>query len=299
MNLPALELIALGSVASGTFCVVYAAAASPSRPAERLGLRGLKRQRALEQVAFWGQLEPVVRWLSARFAGLLSESQREGLDRKIALAGDYMGLLPEEAVALSVLSSVGGLVLGKVLGSLSGLEDTLLLAFTVLGASIPYFRITGAISERLKNVGRRLPHAIDLLALSMGAGLDFPGAVRQVVEKSGRPDEPIVEEFTLLLQSLELGRTRRQALEELARRVPVDSVLEFVGSVVQAELRGNPVVTVLRIQADVSRRKRTVRAEEAAAKAGVAMMAPLILVFFSILILLVAPIIIKLQGSLG
>jgi len=59
------------------------------------------------------------------------------------------------------------------------------------------------------------------------------------------------------------------------------------------------VVTVLRIQADVSRRKRTVRAEEAAAKAGVAMMAPLILVFFSILILLVAPIIIKLQGSLG
>jgi tight adherence protein C len=175
----------------------------------------------------------------------------------------------------------------------------LLLAFTVLGASIPYFRITGAISERLKNVGRRLPHAIDLLALSMGAGLDFPGAVRQVVEKSGRPDEPIVEEFTLLLQSLELGRTRRQALEELARRVPVDSVLEFVGSVVQAELRGNPVVTVLRIQADVSRRKRTVRAEEAAAKAGVAMMAPLILVFFSILILLVAPIIIKLQGSLG
>jgi len=299
MNLPALELIALSSVASGTFCVVYAAAASPSRPAERLGLRGLKRQRALEQVAFWGQLEPVVRWLSARFAGLLSESQREGLDRKIALAGDYMGLLPEEAVALSVLSSVGGLVLGKVLGSLSGLEDTLLLAFTVLGASIPYFRITGAISERLKNVGRRLPHAIDLLALSMGAGLDFPGAVRQVVEKSGRPDEPIVEEFTLLLQSLELGRTRRQALEELARRVPVDSVLEFVGSVVQAELRGNPVVTVLRIQADVSRRKRTVRAEEAAAKAGVAMMAPLILVFFSILILLVAPIIIKLQGSLG
>ena len=299
MNLKALELIALASVASGTFCVVYAAAASPSRPAERLGLRGLKRQRALEQVAFWGQLEPVVRWLSARFAGLLSESQREGLDRKIALAGDYMGLLPEEAVALSVLSSVGGLVLGKVLGSLSGLEDTLLLAFTVLGASIPYFRITGAISERLKNVGRRLPHAIDLLALSMGAGLDFPGAVRQVVEKSGRPDEPIVEEFTLLLQSLELGRTRRQALEELARRVPVDSVLEFVGSVVQAELRGNPVVTVLRIQADVSRRKRTVRAEEAAAKAGVAMMAPLILVFFSILILLVAPIIIKLQGSLG
>jgi tight adherence protein C len=221
------------------------------------------------------------------------------LDRKISLAGDYIGLAPEEAVALSALSALGGLLMGKILGSLSGLENTLLFAFTLLGAAIPYFRITSAIGDRMKDVSRRLPHTIDLLALSMGAGLDFPGAVRQVVEKSGRPDEPIVEEFTLLLQSLELGRTRRQALEELAQRVPVDSVLEFVGSVIQAELRGNPLVTVLRIQADVSRRKRTVRAEESAAKAGVAMMAPLVLVFFSILILLVAPIIIKLQGSLG
>jgi tight adherence protein C len=299
MNLFILEAVALASVAIGTFSVVYAAAAAPTHPGKRLGLRGLKRQRALEQVPFWRQLEPVVRWLGARFSGVLSDAQRERLDRKISLAGDYIGLAPEEAVALSALSALGGLLMGKILGSLSGLENTLLFAFTLLGAAIPYFRITSAIGDRMKDVSRRLPHTIDLLALSMGAGLDFPGAVRQVVEKSGRPDEPIVEEFTLLLQSLELGRTRRQALEELAQRVPVDSVLEFVGSVIQAELRGNPLVTVLRIQADVSRRKRTVRAEESAAKAGVAMMAPLVLVFFSILILLVAPIIIKLQGSLG
>ena len=129
----------------------------------------------------------------------------------------------------------------------------------------------------------------------MGAGLDFPGAVRQVVEKSGAPDDALVEEFTLILQGLQVGRTRRQALEDFAERVPSDPVKEFVGAVVQAELRGNPVAHVLRIQAEVSRNRRSVRAEEAAAKAGVAMVAPLMMVFVCILILIVSPMIMKLQ----
>jgi tight adherence protein C len=107
----------------------------------------------------------------------------------------------------------------------------------------------------------------------------------------------LVEELTLMLQSLQLGRTRRQALEEFAARAPTDAVIEFVAAVVQAEMRGNPLVDVLRIQAEVSRRKRTVRAEEAAAKAGVALAGPLILVFLTILILIVAPIVMKLQSS--
>ncbi len=149
----------------------------------------------------------------------------------------------------------------------------------------------------MKDVNRRLPYAIDLLALAMGAGLDFPGAVKQVVEKSGRPDEPVVEEFSLMLQSLQLGSTRRQALEEFAERCPIDAVTEFVGAVVQAELRGNPVVDVLRVQAEVSRRRRSVRAEESATKAGVAMIGPLVLVFIAILILIVAPMVMKLQQA--
>ena len=131
----------------------------------------------------------------------------------------------------------------------------------------------------------------------MGAGLDFPGSVRQVVEKSGNPEEPVVEEFTLILQSLQLGQTRQQALEAFAERVPGDSVVEFVGAVVQAELRGNPVAEVLRIQAEVARRKRTVRAEESAAKAGVAMMGPLVLLFLAILLLIVSPMVMRLQSQ--
>lgn len=289
------RLLSLASVAIALFTFAYVAASTPTAEGKRLGLRGLKRQRAFETVPFWSTLEPVVRWLGARFAGLISPKVRDDLNRKIALAGDFLGLLPEEVVGLSVLTSLTGLVFGYVLGWLSGMGTMVVTAGALFGAAMPYMRISSTAADRMKEVNRRLPYAIDLLSLAMGAGLDFPGSVRQVVEKSGSAEDPVVEEFTLILQSLQLGRTRKQALEGLAERVPVDSVIEFVGALVQAELRGNPVAEVLRIQAEVARRKRTVRAEEAAAKAGVAMMGPLVLIFISILILIVAPIIMRIQ----
>jgi len=279
------------------FVLSFVAASANTAEATRLGLRGLKRQRALENVPAWSALEPLVRWLGARFAGLLSPSFREKANRKLSLAGDYLGLLPEEAIGLSVLSALAGAALGYVLGAVAEMGNLVVISGTLLATALPYFRISSAAGTRMKKINRRLPHAIDLLALSMSAGLDFPGSVRQLVEKSGSPDDPLVEEFTLMLQSLQLGRTRRQALEEFAARAPTDAVIEFVSAVVQAELRGNPLVDVLRIQAEVSRRKRTVRAEESAAKAGVALAGPLILVFLTILILIVAPIVMKLQSS--
>jgi len=291
------QILAYVSLASSVFVLSFVTASVDTAPGTRLGLRGLKRQRALENVPGWSTLEPLVRWLGARFSGLISAPFREAANRKLSLAGDYLGLLPEEAVGLSVICGFAGLGLGYVLGALAELSDLAMIGGTILGFALPYFRISSAAGERMKLISRRLPHAIDLLALSLSAGLDFPGSVQKIVEKSGSPDVPLVEEFTLMLQSLQLGRTRRQALEEFAARAPSDAVIEFVGAVVQAELRGNPLVDVLRIQAEVSRRKRTVRAEESAAKAGVALAGPLILVFLTILILIVAPIVMRLQSS--
>lgn len=300
MSTPAslwLKLLSCAASAGSVSVLSFVAASAPTAPGTRLGLRGLKRQRAIENVPAWSALEPLVRWLGARVSGLVSANFREKANRKLSLAGDYLGLVPEEAVGLSLSTAGLGLLLAYALDALAQMGNLVLISGALLGLALPYFRISSAAGERMKKVNRRLPHAIDLLALSMSAGLDFPGSVRQLVEKSGSPDDPLVEELTLMLQSLQLGRTRRQALEEFAARAPTDAVIEFVGAVVQAELRGNPLVDVLRIQAEVSRRKRTVRAEESAAKAGVALAGPLILVFLTILILIVAPIVMKLQSS--
>jgi tight adherence protein C len=292
-----LRVLLCTAVGLALFSLTYAAIAAPLGDGKRMGLRGLKRRKALEAGELWASIEPLVRWFGMRVSGMMSEEFKESINHQVSLAGDFMGLLPEEVIGLSIVACLFGIVMGFALGALSGMGGLLVVGCGVLGAFGPYLTISSAGEDRLKEMNRRLPYGIDLLALGMGAGLDFPGAVKQVVEKSGAPDDPLVEEFTLILQSLQLGRTRRQALEEFARRVPSDAVKEFVGAVVQAELRGNPVASVLRIQAEVSRQRRSVRAEEAAAKAGVAMVGPLMLVFVAILLLIIAPMVMQVQQS--
>lgn len=115
-HVSAFRIAAVLAVALAAFVLTYVGAATPSPEAKRLGLRGLKRQRALESVPLWSIVEPIVRWLGARVSGLVSKDAREKLNHKISLAGDFLGLLPEEVVGLSILTSITGLGLGYVLG---------------------------------------------------------------------------------------------------------------------------------------------------------------------------------------
>lgn len=287
-----------GCFAFALMSLAYGIASAPTRTASRLGLRGLKRTRVLAQNELWGAIEPLVRWLGVRVSGIPTDEQRAALEKQIGLAGDYMGLTADEYLALSILSALGGSVLGGIAGYMLDMGGLTVIIGLMLGAAGPYMQISGVAQERLKNVSRGLPYVIDLMALAMGAGLDFPGAVRQVVDKSSNPDDPIVEEFTLILQTLNLGRTRKDALQEFAKRCPVDAVTEFVNALVQAEERGNPVAEVLSIQAAVSRTRRSVRAEEMAAKAGVKLVGPLMLVFFCVMGLLLGPALMKISADL-
>jgi tight adherence protein C len=282
-------------VAGGASVVTYFVASAPSRTASRLGLRGLRRQRALRENQTWAQFEPLVRWVGVRVNGILTDEQYASLDRQLLLAGDYLGLVPEEYLAMSLMAGGMGGVVGVVAGISLGFGAVLALLLGPIGASLPYMAVSEAHEERMKQINRGLPYVIDLMALAMSAGQDFPGAVRQVVDKSSDPDDALVAEFGVILQELQLGMTRKQALEGFGRRAPSEAVAEFVGSVVQAEERGNPVAAVLQIQASVSRIRRTVRAEEGAAKAGVAMVGPLMLVFLTIMILVMGPMLLKIS----
>jgi tight adherence protein C len=267
----------------------YAVASAPTRVASRLGLRGLKRQRALANNDAWAAIEPLVRWLGVRVSGIPTDEQRAALDKQLSLAGDYLGLTPEEYLALFIVSGIGGAVAGLGAGYFFEMTALLGILGAVIGAVAPYMIVSGEAQERIKNISRGLPYVIDLMALAMSAGLDFPGAVRQVVDKSSNPEDPIVEEFTLILQTLNLGRTRKDALLIFSERAPTVTVSEFVNALVQAEERGNPVADVLLIQAGTSRSRRSIRAEELAAKAGVKMTGPLALILFAVLALVLGP----------
>ncbi len=271
--------------------------AAPSPAVRRTGMRGFKRQKMLASGKGIAPVEPLLRWIGARVRHVVSEQHLAAIDRKVCMAGDYMGLHAEEMVALSIVASALGGAVGVGVAVL--LKSTLWLAAAIaaFGAVAPFMTLSSVAADRLKSIGRRLPPAIELLALGLGAGLDFPGALRMTVDHSGTPDDPLVEELSLILLNLSLGRSRREALDEFADRAPTPIVQEFVGSVVQAELRGNPVADVLQIQADVLRQKRSVLGEEAASNAAVQMIGPLMLLFLAILIVIVAPIAIQLKAQ--
>jgi tight adherence protein C len=133
----------------------------------------------------------------------------------------------------------------------------------------------------------------------MSAGLDFPGALRQVTEKTADKGDALYEELTRILQELELGRTRKQALLSFAERAPTESVRDFVSAVVQAEEKGNPLAEVLQIQATMLRMRRSIAAEESAARAGVLMMGPLMLIFCTIMMIILGPFAVNIAAGKG
>ncbi|PKN36244.1 MAG: hypothetical protein CVU63_17240, partial [Deltaproteobacteria bacterium HGW-Deltaproteobacteria-20] len=96
LSFEVLRYLFIGTLTSALAIATYAVAAAPSRVANRLGMRGLKRQRALADNPAWAQVEPLVRWLGVRVSGVLEDPLRGKMDRQLALAGDYLGMTPEE-----------------------------------------------------------------------------------------------------------------------------------------------------------------------------------------------------------
>jgi len=295
----ALQLAALITAFASIALFLYAVISAPSLVAQHLGLRGFKRTQALLANDLFAQIEPLMRWLSTRVSGLMSPKLRAHLDEQIVLAGDVWGLEPEDCVSLCLLCSGSGVLLGTGYAGLTHGGPFLALMAGGIGLFAPYLQLMSVAQARLRRIQLGLPHVVDLLALSLGAGLDFPAAVRQVVEKASRPDEPLMEELGLVLQECNLGRTRREALEKFVARAPCEAVRELVASVVQSEEQGTPLASVLKIQASSSRSRRGVSAEETASRAGTALMIPLALLFVCILLLIMAPMFMQLAPALG
>jgi len=269
--------------------VLYWVSLRPSRPNTRLGLRGLKRQQSLLR-PLWSTVEPFVRWMGVRVGPLLSDARRNQYDEFLTHAGDFFGMTAEEYFGCTVTMAILGGGVGWVVSNLTNARMgavAVLLGAGVLGM-IPFMVVDTARVDRFKAINRGLPTAIDLMALCMSAGLDFPGSIQQVVEKA-KANEALREELGYLLQQLQLGRTRTQALRELANRVPVEVVREFVQALVQAEERGNPVSSVLEIQAGTARSRRTNQAEKAASDMKSKMILPTMIVVGVTLMLISYP----------
>ena len=280
----ATALLAIAIAGGGRALLQVRALARPTR-----GPRGLQRQQALARSPSFAAVEVLLRWLAALCARLPAAAARARLERWLERAGYPCGLCADECLALSALLGCAGLALAAALGLSNGAPA----AGLGLGAAWPLLRLHEQARARQRIIDRRLPGAIDLMVLCMGAGLDFGGALALVVEEVGEADDPLIGELRRALQELAMGRARRRVLAELADRVPTATVRDFAHAVIQAEEKGNPLAQVLEIQARVLRLRRSVAAEEAAARAGVLLALPLLLLLSAVLLVLFGPFIVN------
>lgn len=226
-------------------------------------------------------LKPTVKhWSTA----LGQRSPTAALDRvrtKLAQAGNPSGLGPVEFIGLRYLLSVGvgagAFVLLFV--SQSGVTFSLLIGGVVgaFGFILPNIWLDRKVKARRKEITKSLPDAIDLLTISVESGLGFDPAMQRVAEKW---DNALTREFARVLSEMRIGKTKREALREMALRADEDGLSTFVSSVIQADTLGVPITQVLRIQSEAMRVRRRQRAEELAQKAPLKMLFPMVFLIF-------------------
>ncbi len=198
-------------------------------------------------------------------------------------------LTPAEHLAAKELLAVGL----PLLLFLFDVRNNFALIFAFLfGMLLPDLILNSRVRKRKFQIGRILPETIDLLGLCVGAGLDFMAAVRWVVDKVA--SNPMIEELTLVLKEINVGKPRVQALRDMSRRVDIPDVTSFVRILIQADRMGTPVEETFRILSEDTRMRRFHRGERQAMKAPLKMLIPLIFCILPVILIIVAgPVLIR------
>jgi len=250
----------------------------------------------LSQPLFSRVLRPMLDNMGKAMMRVTPGEMLANLEKKIVKAGNPANMEAKDWLSIQALMIVGLPVLTLIIGRSSNMSVGNLLMFIIaevaLGFVLPGFILGKLLTARQKIILNSLPDVIDLLTVSVEAGLGFDGALLKVVDK--KPG-PLASEFDKVLQEIKVGRQKKDALKDMAERVDLQDFTAFVGAVVQADQFGVGIANVLKIQAEQMRQKRRQRAQEKAMKAPVKMLIPMVLFIFpTLFIVLLGPVAIQL-----
>ncbi len=256
----------------------------------------------LQQPIMDRTLRPMMRRLSGIGTRLTSRERVGRTESKLAEAGypyglrtiDFMGL---KVVAALTISGLAFLLFGVAMGS--GASSGLIISGValVIGFFAPDYWLSTRIKSRQKAILLGIPDTLDLLTISVKAGLGFDAALGKVIEKT---EGPLTDEFRRAMAEVRIGKPRRDALKELVARTNVPALTNFIGAIVQAEQLGVAIANVLEVQSEQLRIERRQRAEEMAAKAPIKMLFPLVgCIFPAMFIVILGPAMILIIKNLG
>ena len=291
---PRVLIAGLGALYFGLFGAVLVAGAAWRQRREiarsfeaienfHVGPRAI-RQQELQQPFADRVLGPITQQFVAAGRRMTPDERLSRIRRRLDLAGNPEGWDVDRLVGLKALGLLAGGLVGLtvplVLGAGFGVTVLSVVGVTALGWFGPDLWLYQTAYNRSEQIQNELSNALDLLTISVEAGLAFDAALAQVARST---EGPLAKEFFRVLQEMQIGTGRLDALRALADRTDVDELRIFVGSMVQAESFGIPIANVLRIQSRELRVKRSQRAEEAAQKVPVKILFPLILCILPVL----------------
>lgn len=244
---------------------------------------------------------PFFDWLVRLGRRTTPSDQASRLRRKLDLAGNPPGWDTDRILAFKMLGLLILGVLGLIVPLLFFGNALWALLFGVGGALVGFFLpnliLYQSAYERSERIQRELPDALDLLVISVESGLGFDAALSQVARNT---EGPLAAEFFRVLQEMQLGTGRVDAMRALAERTDVTDLKGFVTSMVQADAFGIPIANVLRIQAREMRIRRSQRAEETAQKVPVKILFPLVFCILpALFVVILGPAVITIMKTLA
>ncbi|WP_254185728.1 type II secretion system F family protein [Nocardioides panacis] len=244
-------------------------------------------------------LNPMLSRFTSLGKRLTPHDYAERIQHKLDVAGNPVGWNVDRIVSLKVIGIGGGAFVGMLLALLLGAGPVKILGVIVVGAVLGYFGPNYYIYQkgydRTQQMQRDLPDALDLLSISVEAGLGFDAALAQVARNT---TGPLAHELARVLQEMQIGLGRASALRALGERSSLADLRSFTSAMVQADAFGIPMSKVLRVQSDEIRLKRRQRAEEKAQQVPVKMMIPLVLFILpTLFIAVLGPAVIGMLGA--
>ena len=245
-------------------------------------------------------IKPILQGISQLLGRLTPQRNIEETRRKLELAGKPYGWGPAEFLGIRGLAGILLATLAFLLLTLTGQYlPKRFLATAVAGGLgfyvLPTLWLSSQIRRRQTEIVKALPDALDLLTISVEAGLGFDAALSKVAEKW---ENELSLAFNRVIQEIGMGKLRREALRDMADRMDVSDVSSFVAAIIQADQLGVSIAKVLRIQSEQMRIRRRQRAEEKAHQAPVKMLFPMVfLIFPALLVVLLGPAILVVMGS--
>ena len=304
-----LLISAVSALAMFTFLYLLVAAFAPAetpvamrlRSLDGLGAATVDADEDLNRPFAQRVISPITGSLAAGMGRLTPRAVRRMVGDKLAAAGGFQGIGTDGYLLLwgsvALVCPLAAALLAGMAGMPGNKAAGLTLMAFALGAAWPLLFLNHRIAARKAGIQKSLPDVLDLLTVSVEAGLGFDGALFKVAEKL---KGPLVDDFARLLQEIRVGVPRRDALHALGRRCDVDDLSLFVSALVQADQLGVSIGNVLRVQSAAMREKRRQRAQEKAMKAPVKMLLPLVMCIFpTLFVILLGPAVIQIVTNLG